>query len=82
MRFLKSEENLKRGLNGLIFLACLSFVLWQCYALIQKFIDRPTSTSVKIEYARDWPTPTFTICLRDDLGITKALERCKLGSHG
>ena len=58
----------KRPLNGLIFLICLRFVLWQCYLSFQKFLDKPRSTSVKIEYDRDWPTPPtpgFTICPTD-----------------
>ena len=46
----------------LFFLACLSFVLWQCYLRVDKFLERPRSTSVGFDHAKNWPMPKFVIC--------------------
>ena len=46
----------------LFFLACMSFVLWQCYLRVDKFLERPRSTSVGFDHAKNWPMPKFVIC--------------------
>ena len=46
----------------LFFLACLSFVLWQCYLLMDKFLQKPRSTSVGFDQAKNWPMPKCVLC--------------------
>ena len=52
----------KRNVKAVIFLTCLSFVIWQCYMAFQKLLEKPRATSVTVEYAKDWPAPSFTVC--------------------
>ena len=52
-------------LNAVIFISCLSFVLWQCYLSFIRLIEKPRATSIKIEYAKKWPVPSFTVCPTD-----------------
>ena len=59
----------------LIFLACLFFVLWQCYFSLKKFLQKPRSTSVQVDYSKKWPMPNFILCpvLKEDV-----LEDCNI----
>ena len=67
------DLNFRKVFNALFFLACLSFVLWQRYLLLGKFLERPRSTSVGFDHAKNWPMPKFVICptIKDDV-----LEQC------
>ena len=67
------DLNFRKVFRVLFFLACLSFVLWQCYLLLGKFLERPRSTSVGFDNAKNWPMPKFVICptVKDDV-----LEQC------
>ena len=62
------QQNTKRMgklLNAIVFIACSSFVLWQCYLSFVRLIEKPSATSIKIEYAKNWPVPSFTVCPKD-----------------
>ena len=63
----------------LFFLACMSFALWQCYLRVDKFLERPRSTSVGFDHAKNWPMPKFVICpaIKDDV-----LNQCWLDPDG
>ena len=63
------DLNYRKVFRVLFFLACLSFVLWQCYLLMDKFLERPRSTSVGFDHAKNWPMPRFVICpaIKDDV---------------
>ena len=73
VKFKMVELNFRKVLRSLFFLACLSFVLWQCILLMGKFLERPRSTSVRFDQAKNWPLPKFVICptIKDD-----PLETC------
>ena len=53
---------IRKIFRTLFFLACLSFVLWQCYLALDKFLQEPRSTSVRIDYAKNWPMPKVILC--------------------
>ena len=59
----------------LTFLACFSFVSWQCYKSVDKYLQEPRSTLLKIDFAKDWPTPTFTVCSSEPIN-DDVLEGC------
>ena len=59
---MKSVKSFKPVLKAAIFLACFSFVAWQCYLSFQKFLENPRSTSLSMEYTHDVSFPTFTVC--------------------
>ena len=62
VKFKMVDLNFRKVLRSLFFLACLSFVLWQCYLLMGKFLERPRSTSVGFDQAKNWPMPKFVMC--------------------
>ena len=46
----------------LFFLACLTLTLRQCYLSMATFLREPTSTSVLIDFEKNWPMPRITLC--------------------
>lgn len=64
-------------LKVLIFLACLSFVLWQCYLSFTRFLEEPISTSVGSDSAKNWPIPKITICPATNLKFDY-METCNI----
>ena len=72
----------KRILKALIFFSCLSFVLWQVYLSFQKFLQHPRSTSLSLEFAKDWPFPRFTVCSKNLFDARKegVLDACGIFS--
>ena len=52
----------RRIVKSVIFLACLSFVSWQCFLSFERFLEKPTVTSLSKEFSKDQPYPRFTIC--------------------
>ena len=69
------DLNFRKVFKVIFFLSCLSFVLWQCYLLMGKFLERPRSTSVGFDRAKNWPMPKFVMCppIKSDV-----LEQCDL----
>ena len=59
---MKRFKGLKPILKAVIFIACFSFVGWQCYLSFEKFLEKPRGTSLSLEFANKWPFPRFTIC--------------------
>ena len=66
-----------KALKGLIFFACLSFVLWQCYLSFTRFLEEPISTSVGSDSAKNWPMPKITICPATNLKFDY-METCNI----
>ena len=62
VEFKMVDLNFRKVFRSLFFLACLSFVLWQCYLLLGKFLEKPRSTSVSFDQAKNWPLPKLVIC--------------------
>ena len=54
--------SVRKILRGLFFLACLSFVLWQCYLSFERFLLNPRSISIGVDYAKNWPVPRVILC--------------------
>ena len=69
------DLNFRKVFKVLFFLACLSFVLWQCYLLFAKFLQKPKSTYVEIDDTKNWPIPKFFFCPEFELG---PLQQCGL----
>ena len=72
-------SNCRKALKVLIFLACLSFVLWQCYLSFTRFLEEPISTSVGSDSARNWPMPKITVCPTMPYNYFKAT--CDMDPH-
>ena len=70
--------NFRKVFRSLFFLACLSFVLWQCYLSMNKFLEKPRSTSVGFDLAKNWPLPKFVMCPAIDSAESNynLLEEC------
>ena len=66
--------------RALFFLACLSFVSWQSYSLIAKFLKRPRTTSIELDDTKNWPIPELVFCIdTDNLDFKLApLKKCNL----
>lgn len=73
----------RRILKAVIFVSCLSFVLWQVYLSFQKFLQNPRSTSLSLEFAKDWPFPRFTVCSKNLFDARKedVLDACGIFSN-
>ena len=54
--------NFRKVYRSIFFLACLSFVSWQCYLLFEKFLQKPRSTAVEVDDAKNWPNPKLLFC--------------------
>ena len=61
-----------------VFLGCLSFVLWQCHQAFEKFGQKPRSTSMGIDYSKNWALPKIVFCPAIKTGI---LESCGLTEY-
>ena len=79
---MKSVMSFKPVLKAAIFLACFSFVAWQCYLSFERFLENPTATSVGLKYASDISFPTFTVCPRSPFLRRNADVLKKCGFYG
>ena len=53
---------LKLAIQVVIFLSCFSFVVYQCYECIKKYIESPQGTMLTTVSAEKAPFPVITIC--------------------
>ena len=51
-----------KAFKSVFFLACLTFVLWQCYSSFSRYLEKPISIFKFIDSATNWPLPKITIC--------------------
>ncbi len=57
-----SSTPLQPVIHVMIFIACFSFVVYQCYECLKKYNGHPQGTSLTTEPARTTLFPVMTIC--------------------
>ena len=50
-----------------ILLGCLTFVAWQSYHCLERFISAPQGTTLSIKHTGGQPAPELTVCPNDEL---------------
>ena len=62
LHFLKHNLNIKVTVQAIIFLFCLSVVIYESTKCIQEYFAYPTASEVKVELATSQSFPQITLC--------------------